>query len=84
MVKKTQTNKKPTKQKTRKNPKPKNQKAPSQFLLYLFENLYYLSRECCTTLIISMYIYSPCVDPALSLLSAGYPTLPGFLLSLSP
>lgn len=31
-----------------------------------------------------VYIYSPCVDPALPPLSAGYPTLLGFLLSLSP
>lgn len=64
--------------------KKKDGKAPSQFLLYLFGNLYYPSRERCTTLIISMYIYSPCVDPALPPLPAGYPNLLGFLLSLSP
>lgn len=47
-------------------------------------DLYYPSRERCTTLIISMYIYSHCADPALPPLPASYPPpLLGFPLSLS-
>lgn len=62
--------------------KQKKQKAPSQFLLYLFGNLYYPSRECCTTLIISMYIYIPLVLilPCLRCLLV----IPPFSVSSSP